>query len=530
MSSLIISNQKVVDFYNKNKHIDFEKINILLVDMLENITSSSLENPSIVNEIMKSLMEQNKDITKLLSTVTSSSEIYKSELNNIKSLYANTSELIKNDMEHIKLLLTNINSNILNKIYETKDMYINEVRTTLKTNDNDTLINLSSTLNTQNQMLSDKLQLIINDIIPKSQATYIDSIINKFKTETSELVTNNNKNLSLDKISLIIETKSNNMIQNIQDQLIKYITMTEDRINNNLNNIKEITTKNNITQELMNDELSTYLNKYKKSVSKGGQSEEKLYKLLTDTFPSAEVINTTGNKGMGDMILKRKDKNNILIENKDYTTNVHKEEIEKFLRDITINKCNGIMISQHTGIVGKENYQIDIHDNNILVYIHNFDNDFYKLKLAVNIIDILSTKLTIINDKHTTISKELLVDINNEFQSFIIQKDKIITSLKDYYKKTIEQLTDINLPNLELFLSNFYANNKKNLLICEFCKKFETDNLRSLARHKYACKNKKEININSESTDTNSDTSTKNDVESNKNTPKTKKKPKEIII
>ena len=57
----------------------------------------------------------------------------------------------------------------------------------------------------------------------------------------------------------------------------------------------------------------------------------------------------------------------------------------------------------------------------------------------------------------------------------------------------MEQLTEINLPNLELFLSNYYANNKKNLLICDICKKYETDNLRSLARHKHSCKSKKEI-------------------------------------
>jgi hypothetical protein len=509
---LVITNKKVIDFYNKNKHIDVDKVNLMYVELLENISSASLENPSIVNEITKSLMEQNKDINKVLTLVTLSSEVYKNELTNLKNVYTNVNDNIRSEMEHIKLLLSNMSSSIVAKMYETKDVYVNEVKNTLKMNENDTLLNISGSLDKQSQLLSDKIQIIVNDIVPKSQTMYIDNIIKQFKEETKELVTNNSSDVSLDKISLIIESKSNNMINNIQDQLLKYILMTEDRLTTNLNNIKDISSKNNTVQDKMNDELTNYLNKYKKSAGKGEISEDKLYNMLCENYPSAEIVNTTGKKGMGDMLLKRKDKNMVLFENKNYNSNVNKDEVDKFLRDVSLNKSHGIMLSQQSGIVGKENYQIDIHDNNILVYIHNVDNESYKINLAVNIIDLLSNKLTNMNDKQTTIPNELLSDLNNEFQTFVIQKDKIITSLKDYYKRSLEQITEINLPNLELFLSNYYANNKKNLLICELCKKYETDNLKSLARHKYSCKNKKEI--------TPSDSSSESE---------TKKEPTEIV-
>ena len=43
---------------------------------------------------------------------------------------------------------------------------------------------------------------------------------------------------------------------------------------------------------------------------------------------------------------------------------------------------------------------------------------------------------------------------------------------------------------MEKIISTYYANIKKNILICNICKKYNTDNLRSLARHKQCCKNK----------------------------------------
>ena len=65
-----------------------------------------------------------------------------------------------------------------------------------------------------------------------------------------------------------------------------------------------------------------------------------------------------------------------------------------------------------------------------------------------------------------------------------------MNGLKEYYKKTLDQYSELTLPSLEKFISTYYANIKKNILICNICKKYNTDNLRSLARHKQCCKNK----------------------------------------
>jgi len=485
-NQIIITNKKITDFYSKNKHIDIEKVNLLYIDLLTHITDSDISNNTVANDIIRTLTEQNKDIHNIISIMNMNTEIYKNTNNNIKS-----------DMENIKLLLSNMTSSFLTKIYETKDIYINEFRNLLKSNDNQQLISITSSIEKYNQTLSDKLLLLLNDIIPKSHSSYFENIISIFRNDINSIFDKKNTALTIDNVSLIVENKSNTLIQNINEQIIKYISNSENNLTANINNIKEITNTNHSIQDKINQELLLYLNKNKNSASKGIIGEEKLHVVLNELFPTADIINTTGKTASGDFILKRTNKPTILIENKLYSTNVDKHEIDKFIRDINKNKCHGIFISEQSGIVGKDNFQIDIHDNFILVYIHKCNYESYKINTAINIIDIVSSKINHIHDKNATIPNDILTNINNEFQAFIISKEKLITTFKDFHKKTIEQLNDINLPSLDFFLSSYYANNKKNNILCDICKKYNTDNLKSLARHKHSCKNKKEIASNS---------------------------------
>jgi hypothetical protein len=504
-TSLVITNKKIIDFYSKNKHVDIEKINLLFIDLLNNIADSTINNPSVVNDIMRTLSDQNKDINNIISLVSINSEIYKNDINTFKNICTSTNDSIKNDIENIKLLLTNMTSTFISKIYETKDSYINEFKSLFMSFDNQQILNISSTIEKHNQNLSDKLILLINDIIPKNQSLYFENIISLFKNDINKLFEKNQtSNINIDNISSIIDSKYNILVQNIHEHFLKYISLSEDRLTNNINSFKETSYKNFNIQDTINNELITYLNKHKSSASKGIQGEEILYSTLMQLFPSAEIINTTGKTASGDFILKRNNKPTILFENKLYNINVKKEETDKFFRDINKNKCHGIFMSQQSGIVGKDNFQIDFHDGFILIYIHNLYNEPYKINIAVNIIDILSSKINSIDDIQTTIPKDILTAINNELQTFFINKEKILVSLKDFYKKTTEQLNDFQLPSLENFLSSYYANNKKNIIFCDLCKKFNTDNLRSLARHKHSCKNKKEITTNT-SDENNSD-------------------------
>ena len=52
-----------------------------------------------------------------------------------------------------------------------------------------------------------------------------------------------------------------------------------------------------------------------------------------------------------------------------------------------------IFLSQNTGITSKNNYQIDITNGKILVYVHNCEYMSHKIQIAVDIIDTLSQKI-----------------------------------------------------------------------------------------------------------------------------------------
>ena len=232
------------------------------------------------------------------------------------------------------------------------------------------------------------------------------------------------------------------------------VTASEERLTNNINSIKELSTSSMSNQKSVLDELSLFLGKYNASSNKGKYGENNLFSVLTSLYPSAEVQDTTGMKASGDFILKRLDKAPVLIETKDYNHNINKDEIAKFIRDIDTQNMNGIFISQYSGITFKNNYHIDIHKGNVLIYIQNCEYNPDKIRVAIDMIDYLSLKIQDWNtDETNNISKEILDDINQEYQTFISQRDTLQITLKDFQKKMntqIESLKPVSYTHLTL--------------------------------------------------------------------------------
>lgn len=246
-----------------------------------------------------------------------------------------------------------------------------------------------------------------------------------------------------------------------------------------------------------------FLTKYKTSSQFKGQcSENMLGNVLNKMYPTAEVINTTALKASGDFILKRTDKQTILLENKNYEANVNLDEIKKFLRDVNEQKTHAIMMSQYSGIVSKPNGFIEINDGKVIIYLHNVDYSSDKIKMAIDVIDILSERLEEISnveemDGHI-IKKDVLDKINDQFQLFLNQKEIVLTTIKEMNKKLTNQIEDMKIPDLSLFLNEKYASIQNQQFTCEFCN-LPFQNKRSLAAHKKIHKGSKvgeaEINV-----------------------------------
>jgi hypothetical protein len=344
-------------------------------------------------------------------------------------------------------------------VFDLKDIY--------KTCDIENNNNINTLIEKQNDNLFNKINLLIcNDITCELKKDLNNSFEQLYKS---------NSKITFDDVQNIISDK--------YDRLYNIF-------NTNFLHLKEIGVKNTTINENTNTEIVKLLNRYNNSSSKGDIGEFQLNKLLLHSFPSAEIINTSNLTGKGDFMLERQNKDILLIETKEYTNNVKKSEIDKFIKDCTNNNCNGLFLSQTSGIVNKSNFQIDIHNNKILIYIHNMNYDKDKLLLGVNLIDMIYEKLNLFNGTTININSDELKNINNEFQQLIYIKNKMIIDLKDYYKKTFDNINKINMLELENILTKHFANLKKNNYICEICNTYEALSLKSLARHKTICKKK----------------------------------------
>jgi hypothetical protein len=506
------------------------------------ILNSVTEQSSQINDLKLHFTNLNSFVSKAIQDINNSN-INSQILTSVTDQNSQISE-IKNNLSSLNNTISKLNTDITNsiivKFLDIKKEYIEDVKNIININSNEKTEKLASLIEKNNSHLIDKTTLILNDIIPKNQEPFhkqINDTMKEFYTaineDTTKLLQSVNNDTSLKDFMNNFEMKCSTMLQNVQQPVfssllsseerlnsnisnikdmmgnfeikcsqilqnsqqpvLSYITASEERLNSNILNIKESSSANQISQEKIFYELSEFLNKYKNSSHKGNLEQNHLLSVLTNMYPTAELLNTSNLSASGDIIMKRKDHEAILIENKDYEVNVNPKEIEKFIRDVDENNCHGIFLSQNTGITSKSNYQIEIHNGKILVYIHCVQYNKDKIQIAIDIIDNLIPKLEELEmeDEDNFISKDSLDDINREYQLFASQKLAVINFLKDNNKKVIAQIEDMKFSTLNNYLSSKYAFVKKEGFTCTVCNTFTAPNRKSLSAHERWCGKRK---------------------------------------
>jgi hypothetical protein len=461
MEKIETTNKRILKFYNDNPSINFEAINLIMIDLMEKLLNdmNTTMNSSIQSQILSTISEQGMQINEL-----------KTQIGSLKD-------------------------NLIIKFLDIKKEYIEDVKNIINTNTSE---KISSLIEKNNDNLINKTMLMVTETIPRTQESLhkqiyetILSFQNSISADTNKLINSTNTD-SLKDFIASFETKSSSMLQTVQQPIYAFLSASEERINLNINNLKDSTSVNQLTQDKIFAELNDFLSKYKNSSYKGQFGENQLENVLNKMYPSGEIINTSGQSASCDFLLKRENKPTILFENKDYTRNANPDEVKKFIRDIDERNHHGIFLSQSSGITTKHNFQIEFHKGCILVYVHNTEYSPEKIKLAVDIIDNLDVKIKELNldeeETNNTITKELLDEINQEYQFFISQKDVLLNVFKDYQKKILTTIEDLKFPNLYKYLSTKYASVKKQCYVCEICNIFEAPNKKSLSAHQRGCK------------------------------------------
>jgi hypothetical protein len=410
---------------------------------------------------------------------------------------------IKTNLVNMNDTLTKNSSDIINnmivQLTTMKREYTDDVKQIMINSSLTANEKMDSIIEKNNSHLIDKTTLIIKDILPKNQEQLtkeIQSYFQKFHTaitqDTTKIAKSFNNEKSFNDFISSFENKYTAMLQTIQQPLFSFLSASEERVSKNIDGLKEISMNSAISQKPVLDELGDFLGKYNVSSHKGKYGEQNLCSLLNSIYTSAEITDTSNMKASGDFIMQRLDKPPIMFENKEYKANIDKDEIAKFIRDVDNYNMNGIFISQFSGISFKQNFQIDIHKGNVLVYIQNCEYSPDKIRIAVDIIDYLSVKIQDLNlDDTNNISKDVLDDINVEYQAFISQKEGLITILKDFQKRMIAQIEDLKMPVLDKYLEPKYASVKSvssATLVCDLCHAFTSVTKQSMSAHKRGCK------------------------------------------
>lgn len=451
MSKYKITNKKIMDFYDANESLDFQTMNLIFIDILQQIKSG------------------------LNSTINST---------------INTQ--ILSEISDIRENINNINNSFYIKLQENKKDTIEEYKNILYNNLSQNNEKLGNLIQQNTTHLLDKTTILLNDVLPKSnenQFNFFKESISNFQKTISEdsekILQSINKEEQLNNFLNNFENKYNQLIQ----PFCTIVNASEERLHKEISYVKN----SQLPESLMNN-LTDFFNKYKNSSYKGQLGEMQLETVLNQIFPSAEVLNTTSIKASCDFKVNRIDKETILFETKDYDRNVTLDEVKKFIRDIEIQKTHGVFLSQHSGITSKQNFQIDMIGKNIVIYIHNVNYEPTIIKMTVDIIDNLNEKLLLLDDNENndfTISDENLQEINKEYANFIQQKLKLIDIIKDFNKNISYQIENIKFPCLSKLITQkcgSILNNENTEIICNICNKFSATSNKSLAAHQRACK------------------------------------------
>lgn len=470
--AITINNERIWRFFKEtNPGLHVEECVILFIDVIEKLT---------------------ENMTASLNT-----SMFSTLFENVKQLQTQLDVVSRNQVDQ--------NVGLTAKLAEFKRDYIEDIKLILSTNVSDKIAPL---IREQNSMLIDKTNILLNDILPRSNDHLSKHLTGTIRDMQKTIMDDTHKYFSgstvspqsLQEFIAALDGKLSTSLQMSQAQTEKRIDASIREIkassDANFGVIKDLSSSSQQAAHALTQSVSEVLKKMENSSIKGKISENILFNTLVALYPCAQIDSVGTTKETGDIIVTRKDRPRILIENKNWDKNVVQEEVKKFLHDVEQQNCCGLFLSQNCGIANKEDFELNVHNGNVLVYVHQAKNDPDKIKIAISMIDHFKMRLDQLTDTSAvnvdTICKERLDNINQEYQAFVAQKLAMIRHVRDFQSRLCKMIEDVRLPSLEEHLSSRYASSASKYT-CQFCEVFHAKNQQSLSAHHRGCTKKKLI-------------------------------------
>lgn len=454
-SQIILENQRIIDFYQENPSIDPISVNIALIDLIEPIIQNKKNSSDDIGGIILSK----------LSAFDKNLLYLKQNVEHVNSNTAHTAEnidVLKTDLMH------NVSSNI-------KDCNTIQNAT------------FETTLCSLTRQMSENINACIQAVIPDSSSKTTQDITNALELYQKQTLCN---------IKDVLTTYLT--ANNLQVPVLNCISSSEKRI---MDAVDKIANNSSIAQQTsakLSDDLHDICNRFKNSSNKGKLGETHLENILNIGFPTAEIANTSGERASCDFKIMRSNLPTILIETKEYTRNVNKDEVIKFIRDIKECKTHGVFLSQHSGIANKQNFEMNIIDKYIVIYIHNVEYSIDYIRMAIRAIDELHPYIcknvsNTSNDDDIHIKKTEFEQIINDYTSFAQKKVSMIENYKTFMKTVIKDTENLEIPSLKYILQTRSGINttpektvvEKEQFICNYCnRKFGTSRGKQIHENK----------------------------------------------
>lgn len=206
------------------------------------------------------------------------------------------------------------------------------------------------------------------------------------------------------------------------------------------NKLSDLNEQKDLLRNRFEDKISQMTSRTQNSSFKGQDGEFIIEKQLNLLFPMAEVEDTHTIAGRGDFIVYINGIT-LMVENKNYTRNVQKCEIDKFYRDIQSSANGdingGMLLSMESGICAREDFSIEFRNGKPVIFLHNVKNNMHHIKLAAQVLTL------IINQKDLDWSKqETLTLISETARTLKRNYQKQRAKLDKFYKEQIVSIEE----------------------------------------------------------------------------------------
>ncbi len=214
---------------------------------------------------------------------------------------------------------------------------------------------------------------------------------------------------------------------------------------------------------------------YSNSSKRGAEGENNIQTILNSLFPNAIIQDTHTQSRSGDLRIELQGIQ-ILYENKNFTSNVPKRDIDKFIRDVQESDVHcGIMCSENTGIANRNDLDIEILEGKPMIYLHNTKDNVDKIRVAVLIlVNILQNNLELDTSMIQKI-KDLVKETEEITKIYNLQK-KHLNLMTESNEKLIVNTRTIKYRLEEIInkceKGDEYDDRKQK---CQFCSKFYID-------------------------------------------------------